>query len=160
VQDTFDRSVDDESWGAGVGNRAQRAPFHCSLSGCSRIGPYVAYPTATQFVASEHDTPNSRLSLVPASLGLGTTTHPEPSQRSVSVMASSCASRELPTAQHVDALAHDTSLRKLAVAPVGSAGGIRLQLAPSQCMATGGPVTNDASSVSPTARQLVALAHE
>jgi hypothetical protein len=70
----------------------------------------------------------------PAGLGLGTTDHDVPFQRSISVALSELLVGVVrPTAKHVVALAHATSDSSLCRAPTGSVLGTIDQLVPFQC---------------------------
>jgi len=70
----------------------------------------------------------------PAGLGLGTTDHDVPFQRSTSVALSELLVGVVrPTAKHVVALAHATSESSLCRAPTGSVLGTIDQLVPFQC---------------------------
>jgi hypothetical protein len=109
-------------------------PFHRSINTLLWAELSMDSPTAKHWEAFVHAMPDNVEKCTPAGLGLGTTDHDVPFQRSISVALSELLVGVVrPTAKHVVALAHATSDSSLCRAPAGSALGTIDQLVPFQC---------------------------
>src|SRR5215472_1984640 len=136
----------------------QLRPSHCAarLSPVNRPPAMPPLPTAMQPSAAGQETLASKFALGNGS-GAATTCQAVPSQCSVRTWFSKS---KLPTAMQLAALRHETPARPLCCVPAGTAAASTLQLCPSQRSATGWLSGRPAANCSPTAMQLLALAHE
>src|SRR5579859_4952970 len=138
-------------------------PSHCSdrLSNCVPCGAsYCPLPTATQPSVTGHDTLPS---VFPSGNGPGaaSTCQAVPFHRSVRTRTGpKRGSPVVPTAMQLAALLQETPARLLPLAPAGTAAASKLQLCPSHCSARAAELRPSTTFWSPTAMQLLALAHE
>ncbi len=90
-----------------------------SASGTSLLPGPPEPPTASHLAAVAHDTEYSLLPVAPVGLGVCWIFHFWPFQCSASVNSTLAPLVRYPTAVHAVAFAQDTSIRKLAAAPLG-----------------------------------------
>jgi len=129
----------------GLGTTVQVLPSQCSVSVWKE--PYWEYPTAKQFLALEHETPDKTLGVIPCvvrlTFGLGVIDHVVPFHPSMSVR-NAPPDPEEPTAKHLVVVGHDT----LDIVPFGVA--TRDQPVP----------VGRSMSAGPTPKHFVAVAHD
>ena len=142
--------------GFGLATIDHAEPFHCSTSvRCAE--PKNTYPTAKQSEAVTQSTPSNELWVANPGCGLATTDHALPFQRKL-MRNPPLLFVNVPAAKHVVALAHVTSDRELPIDPLGPALAMIDHVVPFQ-RSISVRIRPLASSVSPTAKQLVALVH-
>jgi hypothetical protein len=84
-------------------------PFQCSANVRSAPTPSLYEPTATQAIGDEHDTPFSWAWDAPTGLGICSTVHVLPFQRSTKVKVLTPGSTDHPAAVQASADVHDTA---------------------------------------------------
>jgi len=150
-------SVSSDPLTEGVGRIVQVLPFQCSARVVlAPASDFASMPTATQFVALEHETVVRTASGIPAGAALGTTDHFVPSQCSISVTLEKLGPvvADDPTATQFVVLVHVTALRDGSTPPFGFALAAKRQLDPSQ-RSMSVPLESP-----PTATQSVGVAHD
>ena len=155
--DTFVSRTTFPPTGLGLGTSDQLVPSNCSTNVALNV-PVNAFPTAKQLVTVGHDTRERKLPVAPGAFGLAMIDHACPSQRSTSVALNTASSECEPTAKHVVVEGHETPVIEND-APGGIANDSADHTTPFQCSRYGYS-SRVADSPTPTAKQLVADAHE
>jgi hypothetical protein len=89
----------------------QPAPFQRSANGTDTPELLSDWPTAVHAEGEEQDTLSSSLTLTPGGLGVGSTVHVVPSERSARVATTPESLVKSPTAVHEDELEQETPRR-------------------------------------------------